>query len=115
METITLKYEAMTILGAILDKSSVVSIDNDIARFEISKPVSDMILSHFGEFDPQKYICDVYIDMISSEIAGVRIISLDDDSNFAEDIMFEEELDLDNTLYKITCEHLVCMAKKELY
>lgn len=110
-----MENEVMTILGAILDKNSVVSIDDDIARYEISKPVSDMILSRFGEFDPQKYICDVYIDMISSEIAGVRIISLDDDSNFAEDIMFEEELDLDNPLYKITCEHLVCMAKKELY
>lgn len=110
-----MENEVMTILGAILDKNSVVSIDDDIARYEISKSVSDMILSHFGEFDPQKYICDVYIDMISSEFAGVRIISLDDDSNVAEDVMFEEELDLDNPLYKIICEHLVCMAKKELY
>ena len=109
-----MENEVMTILGAILDKNSVVSIDDDIARYEISKSVSDIILSHFGEFDPQKYICDVYIDMISSEIAGIRIISLDVDSNFAEDIMFEEELDSDNPLYKITCEHLVCMAKKEL-
>lgn len=110
-----MENEVMTILGAILDKNSVVSIDDDIARYEISKSVSDMILNHFGEFDPQKYICDVYIDMISSEFAGVRIISLDDDSNVAEDIMFDDELDIANPLYKITCEHLVCMAKKELY
>lgn len=110
-----MENEVMTILGAILDKNSVVSIDDDIARYEISKSVSDMILSHFGEFDPQKYICDVYINMISSEIAGIRIISLDDDSNVAEDIMFDDELDIANPLYKIACEHLVCMAKKELY
>lgn len=99
--------EVMAILGAVLDKNSLVEVSNYTARYEVPEYISDEIISHFSNLNPKNYVCDIYIDMTVAELLGARVMKVGSDE--AEDVMFDVQTD--NPFYKLICEHLVCLAK----
>lgn len=113
--------QIMTILGSVLDESSLLSVHDGIACYEVSDDVSRRyvfpeIKSQLNNsFNYNTANCDLYISLETFEPIGFRVF----DEERGEDVFFDDTLDVlygneeNKFLYTLLCQHLGCKAIRE--